>query len=1169
MPGNIRLQWNPIQVADFDHYNIYRDDVLVGDTKSETFLDRNLANGSYVYKVSAVDTHGNEGAKSSGITKTVPEDTVAPNPPTNLRLNLSGDGVRLTWEGPTDYPPEAVKFYIYVKVGAVPYERIGITSAWTFLHRAVPGGSTYDYTVTAVDEYDNESTSGASGSISVPLPTAPFDLVAIWNGADIQLQWETDVIGERFVRFEIYRRQTGETPWDLVGTTTKLNFLDKLVPTDVVDYKIRKVHVLGEYADSATIPSPVPGTSATPTLRYIQKRDGNPKLIWDIDLEQYDESIIYLIWLKIGAGSFTQIAQTRSQSWTYEKPIPAGTTYTFYVEAWDELGRNVASNQVGITYTAPSAPADLEASLKEDHTVELAWDHPDELPLDFEIELNINAGGYIKIDEVSARTFTYNKPVPVGDSYVFRVRARDPAGNLSTYSNTQTVAPSGPGTPDDVRIRLKGADIVLDWSMDDQENISHFLIYHKLDAGSYELIDRVTAQAFTHKNVPENHTYQYKVAAVDGAGNEGTQSAEVTIDVDDVIAPFDLLVFQVGRDIHLNWQHTLPVDQRERFKYFIILKKDSGEATFDLIGKTSSYSFIDADVEPINAEYKIKAIYQLDAEANATISLTFTTPSTPSLRARLNDDWSVNLFWDMDKQEPLDTITFEIEADVGGGGYNKIAETTSQSFKYSPKVALLINYNFRIRARDAFGQVSSYSNVVNFNEGRPPAPIDPRWKLEGAGIRLTWSHPGGTGFTEDEIAYYVIYASKDSGSVLQVGKSTSTSWVYREISSGHSYNFSIVAVNKAGIESLGTGLFPVVLDYPISPIAPTVKLSGDNVEIFWLQESFTERFVAFDVLKTFLAAFDDQFNYTGDPNPGLWNIAKGTPTVNGSLLILLSTGDGDPTRIVARRSFLYASGEIQIKVTTGNAGAVPTFGGWRMTNTSLHRIEIQPWSTNRIRFATYENGSAELTNITTGVNLNASQKHEIIWTAGSVIFKIGGVTKATHSTRVPQVELNLQLRAVNNVSGQQTEVDWVTLTDAATFVIGSTQLQTFTEKNASTLDATYAVRNRHVLDEYADSPPTSNTFPSLNTPSAMRSRKQTDNDIELNWDYVDILDLPVTFEVEMNKDAGGWNKIAETTSQNYRYDIPTSGSTYQFRVRARDAFDRTSAYSGTTSQTIP
>ena len=71
--SQIDLTWTANTEPDLDHYNVYRDGVLVASVSVASFSDTGLTAGtSYTYEVSAVDTSGNEGLRSAAVSETTP-----------------------------------------------------------------------------------------------------------------------------------------------------------------------------------------------------------------------------------------------------------------------------------------------------------------------------------------------------------------------------------------------------------------------------------------------------------------------------------------------------------------------------------------------------------------------------------------------------------------------------------------------------------------------------------------------------------------------------------------------------------------------------------------------------------------------------------------------------------------------------------------------------------------------------------------------------------------------------------------------------------------------------------------------------------------------------------------------------------------------------------------
>jgi chitodextrinase len=106
--GKLNLVWNAAtDNIVVDHYKIYRNNVFLLNRTSTSYQDTGLANGqSYSYKVSAVDTSGNEGSQSDSASGT----PTAPNSPPNTPSNPSpvngstNNPLGFTWSIPINDP---------------------------------------------------------------------------------------------------------------------------------------------------------------------------------------------------------------------------------------------------------------------------------------------------------------------------------------------------------------------------------------------------------------------------------------------------------------------------------------------------------------------------------------------------------------------------------------------------------------------------------------------------------------------------------------------------------------------------------------------------------------------------------------------------------------------------------------------------------------------------------------------------------------------------------------------------------------------------------------------------------------------------------------------------------------------------------------------------------
>ncbi|MBD3211961.1 MAG: hypothetical protein GF311_05060, partial [Candidatus Lokiarchaeota archaeon] len=94
----IDLTWDTNPEPDIDHYNIYRDGILLDTSITNTYSDTGLEIGTtYTYTVSAVDDSGNEGIQSDPASATT--ENYVPSQVTGLSAVAKGEThIDLTWD---------------------------------------------------------------------------------------------------------------------------------------------------------------------------------------------------------------------------------------------------------------------------------------------------------------------------------------------------------------------------------------------------------------------------------------------------------------------------------------------------------------------------------------------------------------------------------------------------------------------------------------------------------------------------------------------------------------------------------------------------------------------------------------------------------------------------------------------------------------------------------------------------------------------------------------------------------------------------------------------------------------------------------------------------------------------------------------------------------------
>jgi RHS repeat-associated protein len=242
----VSLSWTANSESDLAGYKVY----LSVDNGATWSTGTNVAGGSvtaysvkgltngvpYRFAVTAVDTSGNESAKSNTVDampvkpQTQP-DTTAPSAPTGLS-GMAGDSVvSLGWTANSESDLAGYKVYVSTDNGATWSTGTNVAGSSLTSHTVsgLTNGVSYRFAVTAVDASGNESakSNGVSATPQAPRagtpPAAPSGLTGKAGNTLVTLNWlansEVDIAG-----YEIYYSADNGTTWingPKLGTVTE------------------------------------------------------------------------------------------------------------------------------------------------------------------------------------------------------------------------------------------------------------------------------------------------------------------------------------------------------------------------------------------------------------------------------------------------------------------------------------------------------------------------------------------------------------------------------------------------------------------------------------------------------------------------------------------------------------------------------------------------------------------------------------------------------------------------------------------------------------------------------------------------------------------------------------------------------------------------------------
>lgn len=208
--NNVNLDWNNNLEADFANYKVYRSDsqitsadssLFIGNASTSDFADSGLiANTTYYYAITALDTSGNESTISINKSVTTDsEDITPPSVPSGLVAGtITASSIEVSWTENTE--ADFAKYIVYQGNSSTFTKATGTLIGEATIASKIVGSlsaeTTYFIKVCSVDEKGNES--DLSNAISATTLTAPDASMTLeWNST--QISATTNTIGGTFV----------------------------------------------------------------------------------------------------------------------------------------------------------------------------------------------------------------------------------------------------------------------------------------------------------------------------------------------------------------------------------------------------------------------------------------------------------------------------------------------------------------------------------------------------------------------------------------------------------------------------------------------------------------------------------------------------------------------------------------------------------------------------------------------------------------------------------------------------------------------------------------------------------------------------------------------------------------------------------------------------------
>jgi fibronectin type 3 domain-containing protein len=323
----------------------------------------------------------------------------------------------------------------------------------------------------------------------------------------------------------------------------------------------------------------------------------------------------------------------------------------------------------------------------------------------------------------AAGSYAATAPLQSTAGWVIQMVAFRAAGT----GGPDTQPPSAPASL--AATAASSSQINLTWTAStDNLGVTGYLVESCTGAGcsTYAQIGTATSTSFSHTGLVAGGTYGYRVRATDAAGNLSgySNAASATTPAPDTqppTAPAGLAATAVSTSrINLTW--TAATDNVAVTGYLVEGCAGAGCTAFSPIGTATATTFSQTGLAPASSySYRVRAT---DAAGNlgdysgvagaTTLAPDTTPPTSPSnLVATSGSSNRIDLGW-TGSTDDVGVASYLVERCQGAGctGFAQIGSTPNAGYA-DGAVGPSTTYGYRVRAVDAAGNASGYSNVAS------------------------------------------------------------------------------------------------------------------------------------------------------------------------------------------------------------------------------------------------------------------------------------------------------------------------------------------------------------------------------------------------------------------------------------------------------------------------
>ncbi len=709
----------------------------------------------------------------------------------------------------------------------------------------------------------------------------------------------------------------------------------------------------------------------------------------------------YRLERQMNGGAWAQIYQGTETTYTDTLTRDEAASVNYRVKAYDALGaesayqtgpaRTVSNNVAPISLGTPAAGED-NVNAWENSAITYTWaaaTDADSDDITYEVERNVNGGGWAVVATSANRTYTHN--ITATDNTVqIRVRAYDGREYSGYATSAQTAithdaAPTAVTTVSFPASITYGVEYTVSWSAATSvtDTVTGYILERQLNGGEWVEIydgsaliyeDTLTRDA---ANTVNYRVKAYSITALESGYTTGT-AASITnnrLPTAPISPSAEASVSSwLESAVSYTWGVSTDADG-DSVTYSVERKRNGGE--WEAVGTTATPSWqhsIDPGDETV--QLRVRAYdgreYSAYAESGETAIVHDAAPAAPAgitFPSTVTYGIAYIISWQAATSSTDTVIGYVLERQLDGGEWTELYNGSALTYEDTLTRDTADTVNYRVKAYSVTGLESGYTTGTAAsvtNNRLPTAPVSPtapatvRSWLDSS-VVYTWG--ASTDADGDPVVYHIERKLND-GEWESVGTTTVPSWQHFISPTDEAVQIRVRASDSRGFSAyVNSGETAIIHDRPPSAAAfisfPASIPYGTDYTVFWA------------------AAISDNDTLAGyrlerQLDGGTW-----TQIYNGASTSYQDSLARDEAEAVNYRYLAYSVTGLESGYTTGEAATVinntaPTAPGVPIADTT-----VNAWQRSAVAFtwatAIDNDGDAIAYNIEGRVNNGAWQ----------------------------------------------------------------------------------------------------------------------------------------------------------------------------------------------------